>query len=135
MDPATGTIKVTVAVKGGAGLRPGAFVRVDIVTATHDDALVVPRTALVAEGRRWHLFRVGDDGTAVEQLDVELGFEAGDRVEISSVEGDAALAPGDMVVVVGAAALSDGTVVQVVDGDSAEREQPEPSQRRRSDAA
>ena len=51
VDPATGTVKVTVAVEGDSGLRPGAFVRVDIVTATHTDALVVARSALVASTR------------------------------------------------------------------------------------
>jgi RND family efflux transporter MFP subunit len=69
VDPATGTVKVTVAVEGGSGLRPGAFVRVDIVTDTHADALVVARSALVAEGRRWHLYRLTDDDTSVEQVD------------------------------------------------------------------
>jgi len=115
VDPATGTVKVTVAVEGGAGLRPGAFVRVDIVTATHDDALVVPRSALVAEGRRWHLYRLAEAGDAVEQLEVTLGFETGERVEVASVVTDHALEPGDEVVVVGASALSDGAAVQVVE--------------------
>ena len=69
-DDATGTVKVTVAVEDGSGLRPGAFVRVDIVTDTHPDALVVSRSALVAEGRRWHLYRLTDDDTAVEQVEV-----------------------------------------------------------------
>jgi len=61
VDPATGTVKVTVAVEGDSGLRPGAFIRVDIVTDTHVDALVVARSALVAEGRRWHLYRLSED--------------------------------------------------------------------------
>lgn len=115
VDPTTGTVKVTVAVEAGAGLRPGAFVRADIVTATHSDALVVPRSALVAEGRRWHLYRLTDDRDTVEQLEVTLGFETGERVEIASVVTDNALAAGDEVVVIGASALSDGAVVQVVD--------------------
>jgi len=119
VDPATGTVKVTVAVAAGAGLRPGAFVRVDIVTATHEDALVVPRSALVAEGRRWHLYRLAGDGSTVEQLEVTLGFETGERVEIDSVASDDALAAGDEVVVIGASALSDGAVVQVVDDAAA----------------
>jgi membrane fusion protein (multidrug efflux system) len=118
VDPATGTVKVTVAVQGGAGLRPGAFVRVDIVTATHDEALVVPRSALVAEGSRWHVYRVADEGDTVEQLEVTLGFETGERVEIASVTGDQTLTAGDEVVIIGASALSDGATVQVVDGEA-----------------
>jgi membrane fusion protein (multidrug efflux system) len=118
VDPATGTVKVTVAVEGGGGLRPGAFVRVDIVTDTHADALVVPRSALVAEGRRWHVYRLGEGQERVEQVEVTLGFEEGDRVEVLPAEGSAEdLAPGARVVVTGASALSDDARVRVVEGD------------------
>jgi len=115
VDPATGTVKVTLAVEGAARLRPGAFVRAEIVTETHDAAVVVPRSALVAEGRRWNLFRLDADGEKVEQVEVVLGFEEGDRVEIADVVGRAApVRPGDRVVTVGAPALSDEAAVRLV---------------------
>ena len=115
VDPATGTVKVTVAVERGSGLRPGAFVRVDIVTDTHADALVVARSALVAEGRRWHLYRLTDDDTFVEQIEVELGFETGDRIEISrAADPSIDLTPGERVIILGAPALSDGAKVRVM---------------------
>ena len=113
VDPETGTVKVTVAVRSSAGGRPGSFVRVEVVTDTHADALVVPRSALVAEGRRWHLFRLAPDGETVEQLDVELGYEEGDRVEIARVAGGGVLEAGDRVVALGASALNDGAPVTV----------------------
>jgi RND family efflux transporter MFP subunit len=114
VDPATGTVKVTVAVQGTSALRPGAFVRVDIVTDTHRDALVVPRSALVAEGRRWHLYRLQENGETVEQIEVELGFESGERIELAATVSDTeTVAVGDRVVVVGAPALSDGARVRV----------------------
>ncbi len=112
VDPATGTVKVTLAVQGSTRVRPGAFVRVDIVTATHEDALVVPRPALVAEGKRWHLFRL-DGEDKVKMLEVRLGFEEGNRVEILEVLSGGDLEPGTPVVVAGAPALSDGAVVRV----------------------
>ncbi len=116
VDPATGTVKVTVAVVGETGLRPGAFVRVDIVTDTHDDALVVPRTALVAEGRRWQVYRLNEDGETVQQIEVALGFENGDLVEVTgTADPEIVLASGDLVVVVGAPALSEGAKVRVMD--------------------
>lgn len=115
VDPATGTVKVTVATRGETGLRPGTFVRVEIVTDTHADAIVVPRSALVAEGRHWFLFRLHEDGETVEKLEASLGFEEGERVEILAVVGDASpLAPGDRIVITGAAALSDGARVAVI---------------------
>ncbi len=114
VEAETGTVKVTVAVEGASDLRPGAFVRVDIITDTHDDALVVPRPALVAEGSRWFLYRLMDDGASVEQLQVELGFESGDRVEIVKViDNGRTMEDGNKVVVVGASALSDGSKVRV----------------------
>jgi RND family efflux transporter MFP subunit len=126
VDPATGTVKVTVAVEDGSGLRPGAFVRVDIVTDTHADALVVARSALVAEGRRWHLYRLTDDDTSVEQVEVTLGFETGDRIEIAgTVDANVEISPGETVVVVGAPALSDGAKVRVIT-DADTESTPEP---------
>jgi len=108
VDPATGTVKVTLAVPsdaaGAGALRPGAFVRADVVTETRS-GVVVPRSALVAMGRRWFVFRVGP-GRAAELLEVEPGFEEGDRVEVVAAEPP--LAAGDRVVVKGAAALTEG---------------------------
>ena len=116
VDPATGTIKVTLAVRGEGDLRPGSFVRVSVVTDTHEQTLAVPRSALVAEGRRWHLFRFKPDGSTVEKVEVVPGYEEGDRVEVTGVDGGAsALAPGTPVVVVGASALTDGARVRVMD--------------------
>jgi RND family efflux transporter MFP subunit len=124
VDPATGTVKVTLTVDGGTRLRPGAFVRAGIVTETHQDAVVAPRSALVAEGRRWNLFRLDDSAEKVEQVEVVLGFEEGDRVEIADVVGDAApIRPGDRVVTVGAPALSDGAAVRLVDDESRAEEE------------
>jgi membrane fusion protein (multidrug efflux system) len=114
VDAATGTVKVTVAVQGRSTLRPGAFVRVDIITDTHENALVVPRSALVAEGRRWQLYRLQEDNETVEQVEVNLGFESGERVEIAGTVGDGdPVGAGDRVVVLGAPALSDGAKVRI----------------------
>jgi len=118
VDPETGTVKVTLAVSGSADIRPGAFVRVDIVVDTHQEAMVVPRLSLVAEGSRWHLFRLQEDDT-VEQVEVELGFEEGDLVEILRVvSSQAPLAPGTPIIVAGAPALTDGAAVQVVEDEA-----------------
>jgi membrane fusion protein (multidrug efflux system) len=114
VDAETGTVKVTVAVPGAGALRPGAFVRAEIVTDVRQDALVVERTALVADGSRWHLFRVAEDGKQVEQLQVRPGYEQDVLVEVREVVRGTPLAPGDEVVVVGASALSDGARIEVV---------------------
>jgi membrane fusion protein (multidrug efflux system) len=123
VDVASGTVKVTLAVEEKTRLRPGAFVRVSIVTDTHSGAMVVPRAALVAEGSRWHLFRMNGEDDRVAQVDVVLGYEEGDRVEVAKVvDTDDRLAAGDRVVVVGASALTDGARVLVLDGDAESEE-------------
>jgi len=122
----TGTVKVTVAVEGSSDLRPGAFVRVHIVTDTHENALVVPRSALVAEGSRWFLYRLPKDAREVEQVQVEIGYESGERVEIARViDGDKTLDVGDEVVIVGAPALSEGAKVRVIRNGESEAAEPE----------
>ncbi|MAE70818.1 MAG: hypothetical protein CME06_10155 [Gemmatimonadetes bacterium] len=114
VEPTTGTVKITLAVETERKLRPGAFVRVEIVTETHFDGLVVPRSALVANGSRWNLYRLDESGEGVEQLDVVLGFEEGDRIEIFAVNEGGALEPGQAIVVLGASALTQGARVRVI---------------------
>ncbi|NIQ29373.1 MAG: HlyD family efflux transporter periplasmic adaptor subunit, partial [Acidobacteria bacterium] len=111
VDVETGTVKVTLAVRGQSRLRPGTFVRAHIVIDTHEDTLVVQRSALVPEGRRWHMFRLNEAGTHVERIEVRRSFEEGERVEIFAVDPAVTLNDGDEVVVVGASALSDGARV------------------------
>ena len=114
VDPGTGTVKVTLAVEASDGLRPGTFVRVNIVTDTHGDTLVAPRAALVAEGRRWFIYRVGEDGTSAEKIEIDLGYESRDRVEILIMDETVELAAGDEVVVAGAGALEDGSMLDIM---------------------
>jgi membrane fusion protein (multidrug efflux system) len=127
VDRTTGTVKVTLAVAEGQDLRPGTFVRVDITTDQHDQSLVVPRAALVAEGRRWYLFKVADG--AVSRVEVSLGYEDGRHVEVSPLHGET-LASGTQVVTAGAATLEEGSRIRVAktDGESdADREDPQDS--------
>jgi membrane fusion protein (multidrug efflux system) len=127
VDPTTGTIKITLAIRSAGSLRPGSFVRVGIVIDTHENTLVVPRSALVAEGRRWHLFRLAnDEATQVELVEVTRGFEEGDQVEIlGAVDAARPLEVGDRVVVTGASSLSDESKVQVMNEAAGEAETAE----------
>ena len=69
---------------------------------------------------------IASDGTTVEQVEVELGFETGDRVEIvGAAEADITLTEGEQIVVVGAPALSDGAKIRLMDEEEAE---PEPTE-------
>ncbi len=107
VDAATGTVRVTLEVSGEGRLRPGMFASVFLETATHEEALVVPRSALALES-------VGDTvyvarGGVAERREIELGVRQGDRVEVLS-----GLEEGELVVTVGQDGLSDGTPIQIL---------------------
>ena len=61
VDPRSGTFKVTVGVSDRfEALRPGIFVSVRIVTDTHDEAVLVPKNAIVYDGGEQYVFAVRD---------------------------------------------------------------------------
>ncbi|MBZ0113636.1 MAG: efflux RND transporter periplasmic adaptor subunit [Thermoanaerobaculia bacterium] len=125
VDRTTGTVKVTLAVNEGQDLRPGTFVRVDITTDQHDQSLVVPRSALVAEGRRWYLFKVTDG--AVSRVEVSLGYEDGQHVEVNPLHGET-LSSGNQVVTAGAATLEEGSKIRVAQAAGTSETEPDDSQ-------
>lgn len=112
VDTGTGTVKVTVVTGASRALKPGAFVEVEVITATHSDVPTVPREALVADGTRWRLFTI-ENGQA-KAIGVVTGFENEGRVEVAPEQAGTALSPGTVVVIAGAAALSDGVPVRVI---------------------
>jgi membrane fusion protein (multidrug efflux system) len=118
VDPRSGTVKVTVQVGELPGLRPGLFVDVQLVTAVHEDALLVPKRALVHDGDLVYVYRLGE-GRRAERVRVEPVLADRDFVEPA-----AALATGDTVVVAGQAGLEDGALVELV----GERTEPEPTE-------
>ncbi len=108
VDPQSGTFKVTVGVRNRNNiLKPGMFVNVNIVTSTHTDAVLIPKTAIVYENERMNVFVVRD--SVAHKIPLTVGFQDYEKVE--SLEGVAA---GDEVIVVGQAGLKDKTRVKVV---------------------
>lgn len=112
VDPQTGTVKVTVEVDDTQGeVRPGSFVRVDIVVDTHEKTLVVPKRSIVQDGTEVYAFVVIAD--SVNRVDVSLGYENSDKYEI--LKG---LNLGDTVVTVGQGGLKDGSKVKILNGET-----------------
>lgn len=107
VDAATGTVKVTLETQPQGRLRPGMFASVFLEIDRHDDALVMPKRALVLESIGDTVY-VMKDGLA-ERREVELGFQDAD-----SVEALTGVAEGDRVIVVGQDGLSAGTPVYVL---------------------
>jgi membrane fusion protein (multidrug efflux system) len=114
VDPGTGTVKVTVAIPRQQGLRPGLFVEVELVTAVHEDALLLPKRAVVYDNDQLFVFRLGDE-RRVQRVKIEPVLEDVDNIEPAS-----GLSEGDQIVVAGQASLKDGALVRLP-GD------PEPS--------
>ena len=112
IDPTSGTIKVTLEIpEYPAGTRPGDFAHVRITTETHEDALLVPRNAVVQD-RQQRIVYVVVDGRAQRRV-VEVGFEQGNQAEI--LKG---LVVGDSVVTKGQNSLKDGAAVKVLEADA-----------------
>ena len=114
VDPGTGTIKVTVATPRQKGLRPGMYVEVELVTAVHDDALLVPKRALVYDNDQAYVFRLKEE-RRVERLRVTPQLE-----DAEHVEPEGGLSAGDQLVVAGQAGLKDGGLVRLP-GDPEEK--------------
>lgn len=108
VDPHSGTVKVTVDVPSAGGLRPGLYVDVELITAVRDDALLVPKRALVYDQDQVYVYRVGDAMKA-ERVILQPVLE--DKEHIEPAGGVAA---GDRVVVAGQAGLKDGVEVRLV---------------------
>lgn len=108
VDPRSGTVKVTVAIPPSEGLLPGMYVTVELITEVHDDAVLVPKKALVYDADQLFIFRLLEDDT-VERLLIEAALEDRDNIEPAGL-----LATGNRVVVAGQASLKDGSKVRLV---------------------
>lgn len=115
VDPQSGTAKVTVLMSSVADLRPGMFVNVRITTAQRDDALLIPKRAIVYAGDSTAVYRVDADGSGYSAVQVAVRLGAGDAELVEVVTG---LEPGDRVVVLGQDALRTGMPVKLVTGES-----------------
>jgi membrane fusion protein (multidrug efflux system) len=109
VDTGTGTVKVTIEASAHApqGVRPGAFVTIDIVRETHARAVLVPREAIIRELQEAYVFVA--KGEVAEKRTVSLGLEEADLVEALS-----GVAAGDQVIVAGQGGLKDGTPIKVI---------------------
>ena len=108
VDAASGTANVRIDVsESGTPLRPGQFVRIAIERERVTDALMLPKQALVIDGKHSEVFTVSN-GRAQRQR-VTLGGEQDGWVQLLS-----GLADNAQVITLGQAQLSDGDAVVIV---------------------
>lgn len=87
-------------------LKPGMFGRGEITVARHENALVIPRDAVVGDSAEATIF-VADGGSARVRK-VRLGIVSGPVVEVLS-----GVTTGEPVIVAGQGGLADGTAITV----------------------
>jgi len=107
VDPQSGTFKVTIGVQDRwEFLRPGVFVDVQVITDTHPDAVLIPKQAVVYDGKTRYIFVVEND--RARKIQLEAGYENGEFIEsLSTIE------PGAPIIVVGQNGLRHQTRVKV----------------------
>jgi membrane fusion protein (multidrug efflux system) len=108
VDRSNGTFKVTLEVRDPSGtLRPGNFARVRIRTGNFQDAIVLPRRAMVTEDGEDYVFVA--HGDTVARVRISVGAISGDTAQIL-----AGLLPGDSVITVGQGGLKPGSRIKPV---------------------
>ena len=88
-------------------LRPGMFVKVDIITASKDSTIVIPKNILISNRNRKSVFVV-ERGTAFERA-VTVGLQNPDEVEIT--EG---LKVNERLVISGFETLRDRSKIKII---------------------
>jgi membrane fusion protein, multidrug efflux system len=113
VDPKTGTFRARVEVQDPTRrLKPGMFARVNIVYERREEALQLPRSAIVDADGTQSVFVVADGKAA--QRPVQTGLANNGWIEVTGgLQGD------EQVVVIGQGGLKTGTVVKVVDATAA----------------
>lgn len=109
VDPATGTFKLTIEIDDDSRrLKPGMFGRIRVESERREDALKIPRNAILGQAGSAYVFVVAR-GIA-KRRSVEAGYVDGAQVEI--LDG---ILDGEQIVVVGHSNLKDGAAVAVVE--------------------
>ena len=108
VDPQTGTFKITVEiVDTERRIKPGMFGRIGVIYDVHENALQVPRSAIIEDQGAASVFVV--EGDRAVRRPVVTGYGNRGMVEISS-----GLRDGEQVVTVGQASLKNDSRVTVI---------------------
>lgn len=118
LDPATRTAQMEVEIpNASARLKPGMYARVRFTVAESQNALTVPRNAIVdLEGERGVYLAAERTATWTP---VKTGIQEEDLVEVLS-----GVKEGDRIVTLGSASLQDGDPIEIAGGRSAGRGAP-----------
>jgi len=114
VDPASGTVKVTVRVKPDKNIRPGMFVNLKIITDTKKDVLLVPKKAVIYQNDEKYVFIYDKKDKKVKKVALKTGYENRDYFECLNKGLD----ENTYVVVAGQNTLKDGDKVRVIKNEN-----------------
>lgn len=119
VDPDTGTFKITIEIRDADGhIKPGMFGRMNIVYDKHENALQVPRSAIIETATSTSVFVVEDEVGI--RKDVQTGFSSGGMIEITD-----GLIDGENVITVGHVGLKDESKVVVINAPPDDEDESE----------
>ncbi len=130
LNPDTGLGEVVVSLtEVTPSIRQGALVDSRITLVTHENTVVIPRSAMIeqvetyiepetntVELQRTYSAFVASGDTVAQQRELTLGLEQGERVEIL-----AGLDPGDLLIVTGHRNLNDGSRIRIAGREQQDR--------------
>lgn len=89
-------------------LRPGMFVKTDIITAQKDSVIVIPKDIILSGNRGKYVFVVGRNSSADDRT-ISTGIENQDFIEITQ-----GIAKNDRLIIKGFETLRDNSKVKVI---------------------
>ncbi len=108
VDPANGTVKVTIDIDGAQNwLKPGMFASIYITTEKHENTLLIPKKAILLESENEQVYLM-QEGRA-HKVALQVGFSSSDIVEV--LQG---LEEGQRVVTIGQDGLREGLPIKDV---------------------
>ncbi len=92
-------------------LKPGMFMRAEMLISAADDVLLIPETALISRGGQASIFIVSEDMSA-KQVNVRIGIRDHGMLQISAEDESVAL-EGARVITLGQHLLTDANPVRI----------------------
>jgi len=116
VDAASGSVTAYIGLPSDAGLKPGRFVRAQIISNERQDCLAVPSESLVKDSEEGWIISVVTGGRS-KRIKVKTGLRDNGMVEVESKE----LKEGMTVITLGTYALPDNTKVRVIEDVTGEK--------------
>lgn len=113
----TYTIKINIPNEGGE-LMAGMFAEVYFAKSTSNNAVIVPRDAVMDDDGAYYLFVA--EGDTARRVDVTVGIDTGETIEVTS-----GITIDDKVVTKGQTYLTDGDPLNIVSDNGVDTAEPE----------